>query len=373
MRSMSSFFDLKTALRLSWFGVILAALVVSYGAYTRLVDAGLGCPDWPGCYGFLVVPQTDAHIAIAESRFPDTPVEAHKGWAEMVHRYLAGGLGLLVLALAAVAVKQRKRGDYPVALSMSLLVLIIVQALFGMWTVTLKLWPQIVTLHLLGGFATLSLLFVLLLKLKSLNQRDATQQTVTASVLQQTESPLPIRLLWLALAFVVVQIALGGWTSANYAAFACPDFPTCQGELWPESMSIKEGLNITQHVGPNYLGGQMEGPARVAIHSLHRLGALIVTLVIGLLCWQLWRRQHQIMATTVAAVLCLQLTIGIANVFWQFPLALALAHNTGAALLLLTLCALICHHYFRSNRFAHHSATITHKRGSSYEAQSLSY
>ncbi len=330
--------SIQSAFRLSACAVLLAAIVVTLGAYTRLADAGLGCPDWPGCYGFLTVPQSEVHIVIAEARFPETPVEAHKGWAEMVHRYVAGILGVLIAALAVMAIRQRRTPGYPLGLSLGLLLLVVVQAAFGMWTVTLKLWPQVVTLHLLGGFATLGLLLVLSLRLRHLISHDAPE-----TLQQRTGAPRV--LMWLALLLVIVQIALGGWTSANYAAYACPDFPTCHGEWWPEQMALEKGLNITQHVGPNYLGGQLEGPARVGIHMMHRLGAVTVTLVISLLCVALWRRQLRGEATAVLAALALQLAIGIANVFWQFPLLLALAHNSGAALLLLVLCALLTQHY----------------------------
>lgn len=324
---------LKWSLRLSWIGFVLAALVVSLGAYTRLADAGLGCPDWPGCYGFLTVPQADEHIAVAEARFPETPVEAHKGWAEMIHRYMAGTLGLVILGLAILAARQ-KVADYPKVMSYSLLVIVVIQALFGMWTVTLKLWPQVVTLHLLGGFTTLTLLFLLVLRLRRL--QGGNQQLPALQL-----SPASRHLAVITLLLLIGQITLGGWTSANYAAFACPDFPTCQAQWWPQHMSFDSGLNATQHVGPNYLGGQLDGPARVAIHVSHRLGALLLSVALLTLAILLWRQQHQLLATTLVLLLGLQITLGIANVFWQFPLSLALAHNTGAALLLLAVSALI--------------------------------
>ncbi|MDX5297845.1 MAG: COX15/CtaA family protein, partial [Gammaproteobacteria bacterium] len=204
---------------------LLAAVVVMLGAWTRLVDAGLGCPDWPGCYGFLHVPQTPAQIAIAEARFPEAPVDVAKGWPEMIHRYFAGSLGLVILGMTVFAIRHRREA-LPVRHCIGLLALVTLQAAFGMWTVTLQLWPQIVATHLLGGFATLSLLFLLALRMSA------------------HHPPLPIlaeqRLLrlrpwlWLSLLLVIAQIALGAWTAANYAAVACTDVPGCHGALWPE-------------------------------------------------------------------------------------------------------------------------------------------
>src|SRR5690554_6457136 len=197
--------------------LLLGVVVVVLGAYTRLVHAGLGCPDWPGCYGFLSVPRSDSALELAQMRFPDSPVEAFKAWAEMIHRYAAGLLGLAILGLALLAIRYRHRDGYPLKLPLALLVLVICQALFGMWTVTLKLWPQIVTTHLLGGFATLSLLLLLSPRLSGRFPAD-----VGLTALR----PLARA----ALVVVIMQITLGGWTSSNYAAVACVDLPTCHGE-----------------------------------------------------------------------------------------------------------------------------------------------
>ncbi|HEX7034703.1 MAG TPA: COX15/CtaA family protein [Pseudomonadales bacterium] len=312
-------------LRLALFGVGLALLVVVLGAFTRLVDAGLGCPDWPGCYGFLTVPSSETSLLAAEARFPDAPVEAHKAWAEMIHRYFAGGLGLVIAALAVVALIARRRGDrggaLPTGLAVGLLVLVICQAAFGAWTVTLKLWPQVVTAHLLGGFATLSLLWLMALRLGLLER------------LRVPRALLPHALI--ALVLLVLQIALGGWVSSNYAALACPDFPTCHGDWWPQ-MDLARGFDVGQQVGPNYLGGQLESDARVAIQFLHRLGAVAVLLVVGALAWRLWRAGSAL-ALPVALLLALQLTLGVLNVVLVLPLGIATAHNAGGALLLLSL------------------------------------
>ena len=301
--------------RMALAGIALASVVVVLGAYTRLVDAGLGCPDWPGCYGQLGVPTGAAEIARAEAAFPDAPVEAEKAWVEMIHRYAATTLGALILVILGLAVKNRQPWRLPAGLAL----LVIAQGAFGAWTVTLKLWPQVVTAHLLGGFATLALLGVLAL----------------------TERPSPLfridpslkRLATAALAVLVVQVALGGWLTSNYAALACPDFPTCHGAWLPE-MDFRTGFDVTQTVGPNYLGGLMSSDARVAIHFAHRLGAIAVLLVVGVLAWRLGNRAA---AWSLAGVLALQLGLGIANVVFALPLAVAVLHNAGAAALMLML------------------------------------
>lgn len=330
----------KRFLRLTLFGVGLALVVVVLGAFTRLVDAGLGCPDWPGCYGFLMVPSSETSLEAAEQRFPDAPVEAHKAWWEMIHRYFAGALGLVILALAIMAVRARRRSgpggaQLPAGLSLGLLVLVVCQAAFGAWTVTLKLWPQVVTAHLLGGFATLSLLWLLALRLGVLGAVHVPRRVQTLAAV--------------ALGVVVVQVALGGWVSSNYAALACHDFPTCHGEWWP-SMDLAAGFDVTQQVGPNYLGGQLESDGRVAIQFAHRLGALVVLLVVGGLVWRLYRA-HSPLALPVAALLAAQITLGIMNVVLVLPLWVATAHNAGGALLLLALVT-VNYRAFRDGRTA---------------------
>ncbi|WP_308725274.1 COX15/CtaA family protein [Metapseudomonas otitidis] len=302
---------------------VLALVVVLLGAYTRLTHAGLGCPDWPGCYGFIGVPQTDAQLAHAERHFPEAPVEAQKGWNEMVHRYFAGTLGLAILCLAVHALVRRGRDGQPLRLPLVLLGVVITQAAFGMWTVTLKLWPQVVTAHLLGGFTTLALLFLLSLRL--------------SGALPALGLPAGLRrLAAAALALVIGQIALGGWVSSNYAAVACVDLPTCHGQWWP-AMDFANGFHLTQHIGPNYLGGQLDSDARTAIHMTHRLGALVVTLTLLALAWRLRGEGLGRLAGLLLAVLALQVGLGISNVLFHLPLPVAVAHNGGGALLLLTL------------------------------------
>ncbi len=309
--------------RLAVFATLLAVVVVLLGAYTRLTHAGLGCPDWPGCYGFLTVPMSEDKQSLAALRFPEAPLEVRKGWNEMVHRYFAGALGLVILALAVQAVRRRAEPGQPVKLPLLLLAVVIAQAAFGMWTVTLQLWPQVVTAHLLGGFATLSLLFLLSLRLSG-------RQPAIPTVAGRVRALAVIGML-----AVILQVALGGWVSSNYAAVACTDFPTCHGEWWP-TMDFINAFNLTHHdIGPNYLGGMLYGEARTAIHVAHRLGALTVTLILLALSWQLWRRGLSRLAGLLLAALALQIGLGISNVLFNLPLAVAVAHNGGGAMLLL--------------------------------------
>jgi len=327
-----------TIRRIAILTTLLAAFVVALGAYTRLKDAGLGCPDWPGCYGFLTVPESAQEVKIAEALFPDAPVEAEKGWPEMIHRYFASFLGLLILIQAALCFKYYQRSSpsakadrarSSIKLPFFLVGLVICQGLFGMWTVTLKLWPQVVSGHLLGGFATLSLLFLHVLRsFNYASENELPKQTVqcASGVFKWT---------LLGLGLVLGQIFLGAWTAANYAALACPDFPTCQGEWLPE-MNFPQGFNLAQSIGPNYLGGLMDSASRVAIHMTHRLGALVLS---AYLIWMLWQVRNVVRkpALLVLAALVLQIILGIVNVLWLIPLPIAVAHNAGGAVLLLTM------------------------------------
>lgn len=340
----------KTLFKLTIASFCLAIVVVVLGAFTRLVDAGLGCPDWPGCYGHLLWPNEAHEIVKAEQKFPDAPVELDKTWPEMVHRYFAGALGLFILAIAIMSVRQSRQlcverqavGKLPVKLPIFLLGLVILQAAFGMWTVTLKLWPQVVTAHLLGGFTTLSLLWLL-------GQRLGGQRWfLTSGQANHLERMKP--LVWIATIVVVLQIALGGWVSSNYAALACPDFPQCLGQ-WLPPMDVAKGFNVSQGIGPNYLGGQLDNHSRTAIHFFHRLGAITVLVTLAILSIYLWRMAHsQVRAWVMVllAVLSLQLLLGISNIIWALPLAVAVAHNAVGALLLLVMVSLLYRTYTAS-------------------------
>lgn len=328
----------KKLFRLAIASFLLAIVVVVLGAFTRLVDAGLGCPDWPGCYGHLLWPNETHEIQKAEAAFPDAPVELDKTWPEMVHRYFAGTLGLFVLAIAIISFRNHKQTPHqniPYKHALFLLALIILQGAFGAWTVTLKLWPKVVTAHLLGGFATLSLLWLL-------GQRLGGERWVLSA--NQYNRLLTLRpFLVVATVLVILQIALGGWVSSNYAALACPDFPQCLG-TWLPPMDIQKGFNVWQDIGPNYLGGQLDNHSRTAIHFFHRIGALIVLIALLIQGYLLYRINTSIIRRWVLllwAVLFLQLALGVSNIIFALPLAVAVAHNAIGALLLLVMVSLL--------------------------------
>lgn len=319
---------LRLLLRLSLAGVVFTTVVILIGVWTRLVDAGLGCPDWPGCYGRLVVPDTER--AMAHS--PDAPLETFKAWVEMIHRYVASALGLLVISLLVLGAGLRRRAGYPWMTSISLLVVILLQGAFGAFTVTLKLWPQVVTLHLLGGLAVLLLFLWLHLSLRRFAKGE-----VNAASPRRRLTPL-----WgLAIALLLLQLALGGWVSSNYAGIACQGFPTCNGQWWPE-MDWSEGFHLTQTVGPNYLHGQLHADARTAIHQGHRIGALLLGLALIVLAVRYWAeaRMRPWLGGLVIAY-GVQLGLGIANVLMWLPLWLALLHTAGAVALVLLLALTI--------------------------------
>jgi cytochrome c oxidase assembly protein subunit 15 len=321
---------------LTWFrraalvAAILCAIVVVVGAWVRLTNAGLGCPDWPGCYGHIHPAQLVDRVAEINADNPARPFDYQKALNEMVHRYIVGALGILVLALAALSVWNRHDPAQPRVLPWVLVVLLVFQALLGMWTVTLLLKPLIVTLHLLGGLATLALLWWLALPPE---RRE----------LKAAERPVR-RLAIAAFAVLVAQLALGGWTSTNYSAAACADFPACHGKWWP-NMDFKNGFVLWRGLGIDYEGGVLDTPARVAIHYSHRLGAYLTGLVLLLLVLGAWRRAQTALtrgaATAVLVAVALQITIGM-NLIWQgWPLWLGTSHNAGAVFLVLAMVALL--------------------------------
>lgn len=360
--------------RLAWLAVALAAAVIVFGAFVRLSHAGLSCPDWPTCYGQAAWPTHEHEIATANAQF-ERPVEMHKTWREQFHRHIAATLGLLVLALSLLArrgdkglwltlaasamvglsiylyinahyvgsgvlagagegvllVLALRAADAPMArLAPLTLAMIILQALLGMWTVTWLLKPIVVMGHLLGGLTTFSLLLVM--AWRSTPGRDMPRADLAH-----------IRpWLWLALTVLVVQIALGGWTSANYAALACgADFPTCQGLWWP-GHDFQQGFVLWRGIGVDYEGGVLDGPARVAIHLAHRMMAGIALLVLLATAARLIRSSG--LATwgwlLVVAVLA-QIGLGIGNVVLGLPLWVAVAHNAGALVLLALVVSLL--------------------------------
>jgi len=307
---------------------LLAFGVVALGAYVRLSDAGLGCPDWPGCYGHVGVPQAAHEQSAALEEFPGRPVEAPKAWKEMVHRYFAGTLGLLIALITVLGWRDRRVLQQSPALPTALLAVVGLQAALGMWTVTLLLKPVIVSAHLLGGMSTLALLVWLLLRQYSVGAQDS-----------DTSHRLRIHAR-LALVVVIGQIALGGWVSSNYAALACSDFPTCLGGWMPE-MDFVHAFQFHRELGQTADGALLSNAALTAIHWTHRVGALIVTLVVGSLVFVLSRQsERRHWAWLLGACLVLQLGLGIANVLLALPLPIAVAHNAGAALLLAVTLAL---------------------------------
>jgi len=365
----------------------LACVVIVLGAFTRLMDAGLGCPDWPTCYGHLWVPNEAHEIAAANEKFAATPVETNKTWPEQIHRIFASTLGLLGLVILALAVRRRDAGhpwrgivillallvadimarafvghamdvvlgvlmaayfgwlaflasrygtsQSPLKLPAFIAGFLILQGLFGMWTVTLKVWPQVVTAHLLGGFTMISLLWLLQLRLQN---RPWQLQAPELFRLQAMKTFAMV-----ALVVVALQIALGGWTASNYAAVACPDFPTCQAQWWPPT-DFHDAFNFSQHIGPNYLGGKLDNDARVTIHLTHRIGAIVTTIVLALLILQglaaATSRRAKNQFIIIAVVLLLQLLLGVGNIVLRFPLHVTVSHNAVGALMLLTLVTL---------------------------------
>lgn len=317
--------NLVTFRRVALLGTLLALVVVVLGAWVRLSAAGLGCPDWPGCYGHLSAGQAAQNLDVISEAFPERPFEQHKAFKEMLHRYVAGALVLVIVALAGLAIRNRHDPLQPVKLPVFLVGLVGFQALLGMWTVTLLLKPLIVVLHLAGGLATLSLLSWLAIRTDR-KTRPAQEKGLR-------------NLARIGLAVLIVQILLGGWTSSNYAALACPDFPTCQNAWWPE-MDTADAFVLWRGLGIDYEGGVLDHPARVAIHFVHRLGAAVTALTLGWLAIATWRRAQtrnvQLAGALVGVVLIIQLLVGPLMVLDGLPLWLATAHNGVAALLLLT-------------------------------------
>jgi cytochrome c oxidase assembly protein subunit 15 len=308
--------------RLARIGVFLAFVVVTLGAWVRLTDAGLGCPDWPGCYGQLVVPGAIIDDPSSSALIDQRPLEQGKAWREMIHRYFASTLGLICLGLAAIAWFNRKDPEQTLAVPFALLGLVVLQGLLGMWTVTLLLKPIIVVAHLFGGFATLALLFWL------------SRPHVPALAASPRLRALGVA----ALAALIAQIFLGGWTSANYAALACPDFPSCQTTWWPTVVDFDEAFVLWRGIGIDYEGGVLEHPARVAIHFAHRLGAIVATLLVAGFALGLLRMAAGFhVGVAVLLALVIQLTLGISIIVFGVPLPAAVAHNGVAVLLLLTL------------------------------------
>ena len=313
------------------FTILLALCVIVFGAYVRLTDAGLGCPDWPGCYGFVTVPQTAEDYLSVEENFPGEIVDEGKAWREMIHRYIASLLGFLILLMFLKDFFSFRKGEgslKDLKLSGALLALVIFQGMLGMWTVTLKVHPLVVTAHLIGGLTTLSLLFFYYRSIETDSEKFVSAPNV----------------LFVGLSILILQIILGGWTSTNYAALGCPDLPLCYGEVWPSNMDFEEGFLKWQEVGVNYEGGQLSPSGRTAIHFVHRLGAIVALIALGLIGLRyLKHTSDRVRGASILMLIALsaQLAIGILMVWFGIPLFLATAHNAFAALLLLSFINLL--------------------------------
>jgi cytochrome c oxidase assembly protein subunit 15 len=319
--------------KLVWVTLFLTFDLIVFGAFTRLTDSGLGCPDWPGCYAHANPLQALAQIDAAASHMPDGPVTRNKAWIEMIHRYLAGAIGVLLLALLFASLRfwrnyQRQSALSP-ALPTVLVLWVMVQGAFGAWTVTLKLQPVIVTLHLLLGLGLLALVARLA------EQQDGGMPT------RCVHAPGLRTLVGVTGLVLLCQLALGGWVSTNYAATACSEFPLCQGQWWP-NMDFAHGFTLWRELGKTASGAYLPFAALTAIHVVHRLFAWLLALLLVAVSVRAWRTDMRLqgLARGLALVLLLQLATGLGTVFFAWPLLLAVLHNAGAALLVLLLTML---------------------------------
>jgi cytochrome c oxidase assembly protein subunit 15 len=312
---------------LAGIALVLALFVVMLGAYTRLTDAGLGCPDWPGCYGRLVLPSTSPALHDAQASYPAIPIESRKAWTEMAHRYVAGTLALLIFIIGISAL--RRRSSMPWKIPLFLMILVIFQALLGMWTVTLRLLPIVVMSHLLGGMLIVASLARYNLQLSGLKFENNNQWRT-----------------WIRIGVFLVfcQIALGGWVSANYAGIACIGFPQCNG-LWLPPLHLAKGFHVFSTLAANYQGGLLDNDVRMTIQFIHRIGAVITAFYILSLCsGLLYASKHtwlRSLALLAGGLVCLQFILGVMNVLYLLPVTVAVAHNGVAALLFATVFSML--------------------------------
>lgn len=311
--------------RLTFYATLLALIVVSFGAYTRLTDSGLGCPDWPGCYGTLSVPESIDQIEKAQAVYPDSPVEIEKAWIEMIHRYIAGILGIMILVIAFMSIRLREQINYSLKWPFFLLGLVIFQAALGMWTVTLLLKPAVVTSHLLGGMTVLGILTFLMHRNYGTHRENFVSNKYERKIIR------------FSLVLLFIQIALGGWTSTNYAALACTDYPTCHGSLIPE-MDFYNAFTIFRELGVTSIGEPLSLEALHAIQWVHRVGAIVLLVYLLFVAYILKVNQgFNMWRNVLILVISLQFIIGIANLLLHLPIVLATLHNLGAALLVVIL------------------------------------
>ena len=309
--------------KLSFVGALFTLIVISLGAWVRLTDAGLGCPDWPGCYGLLTTPDTVDELAKAREYYPNADIDVGKAWREMLHRYMAGLLGLYVFFITYISIKYSKRSyTLPVLIS----ILIIIQAIMGMLTVTMLVKPTIVTTHLFFGMLTATLLFINSLKYSNTSM---TSEKIPAIAL------IIITITWV---FLIIQILLGGWTSTNYASLACTDFPKCLDQWYPKEMIFNEAFNVINLPDVNYEGGILAYGAKVAVHYTHRITALILTFVFISALYVVFKlNKHSLLKKLMSISIIffiLQVILGISNVVYSLPLNIAVWHTMNAAILM---------------------------------------
>jgi cytochrome c oxidase assembly protein subunit 15 len=309
--------------KITLFTTIMALCLIVLGAYVRLSDAGLGCPDWPGCYGTLTVPESQIAIEKAQQIFPDQAIENGKAWKEMAHRYLAGILGLLILAIGVLAHKNKKSLRVNILIPYSLLGIVFFQAMLGMLTVTLLLKPIIVSAHLIGGMITLALLTYISYEQCNENSKIILKKSI---IFYMTR---------FSLILIFMQIFLGGWTSTNYAGLACTDFPTCHGQ-WVPNMDFKNGFSIFRNLGQTFEGAPISLEALQAIQWIHRLGAITLVIYFSYLSFALMKyKKLRFESMLLLALLVAQFIIGVANLMLHLPMVLAVSHNLTAALLVI--------------------------------------
>ena len=341
--------------KLVWTTAFLTFDLIVFGAFTRLTDSGLGCPDWPGCYGAANPFIAHADIAAAEALMPTGPVTVVKAWIEMIHRYLAMGIGVLIVALMGTAWMQwrkTRRAEFAPALPTLLFIFVCIQGAFGAWTVTLKLQPVIVTIHLLLGMGLLAML-VWMGAAQNMAHHGKRPAAVPASL-----RPLAL----LCAAVLALQIALGGWVSTNYATLACTEFPLCGGKVIPD-MDFEHGFTLWRELGKTAAGHYLPFAALTAIHWIHRNMAFIVLAVFGYTAMRAW--PHAALRKTSRAMLialAVQMLTGIATVFLDFPLAIAVLHNAGAAVLVVLVTML-------NYAITHRAQPVTAERAASHAFQ----
>jgi len=314
--------DLKIS-QLSFLGALFTLIVISLGAWVRLTDAGLGCPDWPGCYGLLTTPDTADELAKAKEYYPDAVIDVGKAWREMLHRYMAGILGLYVFFITYISIKFSKR-NYMLPIVIS--ILIIIQAIMGMLTVTMLVKPTIVTTHLFFGMLTATLLFINGLKYADINATEYQIPKYTFMIVFVT---------W---TFLIIQILLGGWTSTNYASLACTDFPKCLDQWVPKEMIFDGAFNVIGLPDINYEGGFLVYGAKVAVHYIHRITALILTVLFVITLYAVFKlSKHDFLKKIMgfsSIFFILQILLGISNVVYSLPLNVAVWHTMNAAILM---------------------------------------